>query len=334
MRILRCFPMGIFLSALFGTGCLPTPCKHRIVRGQTMGTTYTVKYIDPEGRDLAPEIQAVLDSVNASVSTYIPHSTISEFNQSPDSFLVQDSIFEKVFTDAWQIYRQTYGAFDPTVLSLIQYYGFGPPTKDSMVLDSICRFIGFSRIRRKGHMLIKQHPKVSLDFSAIAKGFGVDRVGQMLERHGIKRYLVEVGGELRALGKSCQNRYWRVGINLPSPQAKPHDIIQTLLLRNEAIATSGSYRQFRKNGQGDTITHIVDPRRCQAVITQVVSVSVIAPDCTTADALATAAMVLPIDSAIELIEQLPHVGGLWIIRTPKGFSYRMTSLFRSRLVGL
>ncbi len=322
--------MAAFL-AVVPAACTFQPCTYRVVHGETMGTTYTVKYIDPRGRDLSEAIQHALNAVDSSMSTYIAQSTISRFNRAADTFRTSDSLFWKVFDHARRIYQRTGGAFDPTVLPLVRHFGFGPPSPETAPPDSLCRLIGMDKIRRSGNILRKERPGVELDFGAIAKGFGVDEVARLLERHGIERYLVEVGGEVRARGKSCRNQYWRVGVNMPRPDAGPADIIQTIILRNEAVATSGSYRQFTTT-EGDTLTHIIDPRRCASVGTQVVSVSIIAPDCTTADALATAAMVLPLDSAVQLIEQIPHAGGLWIVRTADGFDFRTTSLFRSRLV--
>ncbi len=325
--------LALTLSAVLLTGCRPAVCSYQVVRGATMGTSYTVKYIDPEGRDFSGDIQAVLDSVDASMSTYKPASTIMQANRAR-RLVIHDPLFWEVFDLAKKVWKITDGAFDPTVFPLVVTSGFGPSVSLPYPPDSVCRYVGFEKVWRRGDTLMKMDSLVWLDFGAIAKGYGVDRVGEWLERHGIRRYLVEVGGELRGRGKSCRNSYWRVGINTPSPEAAPTDVVQLILLRNEAIATSGSYRQFEVHHQ-DTLTHIIDPRRCGTIHTPVVSVSVIAPTCALADALATALMVMPVDSARAVVERLPHTGAFWILRNGrKGFTYRSTFLFRSRMVGL
>ncbi len=328
-----------FLSAAFLAilsllgGCRPVACHYRTVQGQVMGTSYVVKYIDPQARDFSAAIQAVLDSVDASMSTYKPASTISKANRAR-RLVISDPMFWEVFDLAKQIWKITEGAFDPTVLPLVVASGFGPAMDLPYSPDSVCRYVGFDKVWRRGDTLIKADSLIWLDFGGIAKGYGVDRVGRFLERQGIRRYLVEVGGELRGRGKSCRNDYWRIGINTPSPEAATTDIVQLLMLRNESIATSGSYRQFKVKKGGDTLTHIIDPRRCGTIHVPVVSVSVIAPTCAMADGLATALMILPPEQGRAIIDSLPHCGALWILREKGDFTYRTTTLLRSRMVGL
>jgi FAD:protein FMN transferase len=294
-----------------------------------MGTYYRVTYFDPEGRDVQASIDSLLEAINAEVSTYIPTATISRFNQSAEAFELEGAQphFRANFLRAREIYALTDGAFDPTVMPLVNYWGFGytpkaPVTRvDSMVVDSLRQLVGFAAVlgleSPAQTKLKKPLPGVQLDFSAIAKGYAVDRIGVLLAERGIRDVLVDIGGEARAWGQSPRGDAWRMGINIPEEQADLKALFASLPLQDRAMATSGNYRNVYTVG-GQTFSHTIHPRTGFPERNTLLSATILADDCMSADALATACMVLGMEAARDLILQLPGVDGLLIFGGPDG----------------
>lgn len=268
--------------------------------GQTMGTSYSVKYIDPQGRNLKSGIDSVLVAFNLSLSTYIPESEISRFNR--DALIKFESpFFYPVLKRSKEIYEKTDGAFDPTIGPLVNAWGFGPDKSknpDKVTVDSLRQLVNFDSIFFDEVSACKMMKGMKLDFSAIAKGYGVDVVAKYLMDRGIENLFVEIGGEIYCRGLNEQGKPWRVGINYPTYDTKKQEMAQAVVaVYNRAIATSGNYRNYYEV-DGVKYSHTIDPVTGYPVQHSLLSASVFAPDCMTADAYATAFMVLGYEKAI------------------------------------
>lgn len=320
------------IIVLVGCGETATPGEasaYLRVEGQTMGTYYKVTYRDAEGRHFQPGIDSLLAAINEEVSTYIPGATISQFNQASGDWALPGDAphFVANFLAARRIYDWTEGAFDPTVMPLVNFWGFGytpkrPVTRvDSVRVDSLRQLVGFSAVLGLEHpearVLRKPHPEVQLDFSAIAKGYGVDMIGYWLKSRGVDDILVDIGGEARAWGRSPRGDAWRLGINVPDELASLEEVYTTVTLSDLAMATSGNYRNVYESG-GVRYSHTIDPRTGYPERNTLLSATVVAATCMEADALATACMVLGKEGAIALLQHLPDVQGLLIFSTPEG----------------
>jgi thiamine biosynthesis lipoprotein len=292
-------------------------------QGQTMGTYYNVQYQDVKQRNLKPAIDSLLIALNNEVSTYEPESVITRFNQSNDTFYLDENWkhFIRNYEASRLIAGVTLNSFDPTVMPLVNFWGFGTTgrRKSSEVskqqIDSLKALVGLDKIRMgensRGSFLLKDNPKVQLDFSALAKGYGVDEVGHFLEQAGIENYLVEIGGEDRARGEKTPGQAWRIGINEPKEEGDLSDIKAIVELKNQSIASSGNYRNFYEV-DGVKYWHTINPVTGYPEQNTLLSASIFASDCMTADALATASMVMGLDSAYQLISKMSGVEAYFI----------------------
>ena len=310
---------------LLAVGCGKT--EHTLT-GRTMGTTYSIKVVTgPFGSvtALKEKIDRRLDEINRSMSPYRTESEISRFNrfhQTGVEFSISAD-FLAVMQAAARIYVWSEGAWDATVNPLVDLWGFGRtgqpgavPAKEAIA--AALADIGFHTIEiRAGGALVKRRPTVTLDLSSIAKGYGVDRVADVIRAAGFTDFLVEIGGEVVASGTRPDGRAWRIGINRPKPEARPDEIYGVVSLRDQAFATSGDYRQFFVQ-DGVRFSHIIDPKTGYPVANRVVSVSILAGDCTLADGLATAVMVMGVEKGLALIERLDDIEGLMIVENPDG----------------
>ncbi len=277
--------------------------KRIALQGTTMGTTYSVKYMDPQGRNLKPAVDSLLKAFNMSMSTYIPESEISRFNQ--DAILKYESpFFYPVLEKSREIYKKTGGAFDPTVGPLVNAWGFGPEgrqTPPDAVVDSLLRLVNYDSVFYDSIAICKMQKGMKLDFSAIAKGYGVDVVADFIKSKGIENLFVEIGGEVVARGVNEQGEPWRVGVNYPTENPDDQNRAQAIVsLQNQAIATSGNYRNYYEK-DGIKYSHTISPVTGRPVRHSLLSASVFAPNCMTADAYATAFMVMGVDKAKELL---------------------------------
>lgn len=281
--------------------------------GQTMGTFYSVKVIvdNPSAYgDLSNEIQETLDRVDHLMSNWKPTSEVSRFNRlSPDSSITLSKETADVVTAALDIARQTDGRFDPTLAPLIELWGFGKSNRtefpsQAAVEAAKARF-GWQHLILEESQLRKTLPGLTLNLSAIAKGYGVDAVAALLRDKKLTRFMVEVGGEVYAEGDNPRNQAWRIAVENPVVQ-DPNQPIAISSLKGTALATSGDYRNYFEH-EGKTYTHIIDPARGFPVERHVASVSVVAPSCMLADGLATAFMVLPPQESVALCDRLEGV---------------------------
>lgn len=303
----------------------PPVVQYTKVSGKTMGTTYNVTYDDPVNYKAA--IDSVLLVVNNEVSTYVPTSTISTFNQSTGAMMLTSPTAKTHFTNnfeaAKKIFELSKGAFDPTVMPIVNYWGFGYTPKrkitevDTLEIQKRLAAVGMEKVRLQSNTLTKLFPEVQLDFSALAKGYGVDQIGLLLESKGIKDYMVEIGGEVRARGKNHKVQVWNMGINTPEETAKVTDLFAAIRIDNRSIATSGNYRNFYEV-DGMKYSHTINPKTGFPERNALLSASVLTTDCMTADALATTCMVLGLEGAKALIKQLPNTDAYFIYGAEDG----------------
>jgi len=304
------------------------------MQGKTMGTYYKITYYDSLDRTLQPGIDSLLAQLNQEVSTYIESSTISRFNQSEKGIPLsynpygkegnyENEHFQKNYSLAVSMYQFTDGNLDASVMPLVNYWGFGYSEKrkvtqvDSNRIDSLLQFVGMDMVDMASDSLRKKLPGVQLDFSALAKGYGVDLIGDFLADRGIRHFFVDIGGEVVVSGKSPRDDNWRIGISDPRGDASLEDIQTSIPITNRAMATSGNYRNVYEVGEVK-YSHTINPHTGYPERSSLLSATVLAPDCMRADALATACMVAGADQALEYAKSDDQVEVYLIIGLPDG----------------
>ena len=271
------------------------------------GTAYKIVY--QHDKDLSKEIREELMKVDNSLSPFNEKSVITAVNQNRD--VVLDSMFLDVFNKAMDISRETDGAFDITVAPLVNAWGFGFKNESRptpLQVDSLLQIVGYKKMRLEDNKVIKQDPRMMLDCSAIAKGYGVDVVARYLRSLGIRNFMVEIGGEVVTSGINTQRLPWRVGVVKPSEDSlNVGNELQTILnVTDKAMATSGNYRNFYyKNGK--RFAHTIDPMTGYPVQHSILSATVLAEECAVADAYATSFMVMGMERAKKLLERHPEL---------------------------
>lgn len=289
--------------------------------GKTMGPiTYNVKYFDNQNRDFQEEVDSLLLVFNQSLNTYIPTSEITHYNKG-DSFRFQLPYFREAVTRSSELYHQTEGAFDPSIGPLINTWGFGYQKEiviDSAVIDSLKQFTGFDKVQFDEAGIRKSDNRVQLDFSASAKGYGVDVVMDLLKSKGITDALVEIGGEVRASGinRSTGER-WTLGILDPDSEELNQRFISIISLSDKGMATSGNYFNYHII-DGVKYGHTINPVTGYPVQHSLLSASVIADDCHTSDALATAFMVFGLEKTKAFLERHPEYDAYLIFSDDTG----------------
>lgn len=278
--------------------------------GIAWNTFYHITY-EAEA-DLSDSIRYIFDAIDSSLSPFNPQSTVTKINDN-----LSDSIdyhFKVVYNESSRINRETDGAFDPTLAPLIRVWGFGQGhelSADTLRIDSLLKYVGIARTRLEGQLLIKEDPRIEFNFSALAKGYGVDCIADMLGRNGSDNYLVEVGGEIRSAGHNPKGTDWTIGIDRPDAEAKAGEMSAVISISDAALATSGNYRNFHESG-GERFGHTISAVTGRPVKTDVISATVITQRCMEADALATCCMALGSDEALNLCTRLR--AGVMLIR--------------------
>jgi thiamine biosynthesis lipoprotein len=281
------------------------PGNYIRLAGFTQGTTYHITYKSKDDRNLKNEIDTLLADFDRSLSTYIPNSIISGINQN-DTNVIPDKHFLTVFQKALDVYRRSNGAFDITIAPVVNAWGFGFTEKtdpDSNLIDSLLQYVGMNKVALKNGKIVKQYPETMLDVNAIAQGYSVDVIAAYLDELGIRNYLVEIGGEVRTKGKNPRYETWTIGIDAPvDNNFVPGAMLQAkLLLKDGSLATSGNYRSFYEQ-DGIKYVHSIDPRTGYPVAGNLLSVTVLARDCMSADAWATAFMVMGLDKSVAFLK--------------------------------
>ena len=274
--------------------------------GFTQGTTYHITYKSKDKLNLQDKIDTLLADFDRSLSAYLPGSVIDRVNRN-DTSVRPDDHFLRVFHKAQEVYETTDGAFDITVAPIVNAWGFGFTEKadvDSNMIDSLLQYVGMNKIRLEEEKIVKKYPGTMLDVNAIAQGYSVDVVADFLDQKGIRHYLVEIGGEVRTKGRNPEFRLWTVGIDKPvDNNFIPGEMLQAKLqLKNSSLATSGNYRKFYEEN-GIKYAHSINPKTGYPVLSNLLSVTVQASDCMTADAYATAFMVMGLERTLQFLSE-------------------------------
>ncbi|RED47135.1 thiamine biosynthesis lipoprotein [Winogradskyella eximia] len=296
----------LFLIAILSS-CNEEP-KNTKISGPVFGTAYNIQYYTTDNSNYKTQFDSLFAVINESMSTYIPDSKISRINKG--EIIEVDEHFTRVFNNAKKIYRATEGAFDPTIGAVVNAWDFGPEGKiiniDSTTIDSLMKSVGYNRMGLKNNKIVKNSNSF-LDFNAIAKGYGVDVIGEFLESKNVKDYLVEIGGEIRVRGINLDKKSpWRVGIDDPNFNEE-QSYSKVIALQDEAMATSGTYRKFKTDENGNRYAHIINTKTGYPSKTNILSVSVLAEDCMTADAYATAFQAMGIEKVNWFLNSHPEL---------------------------
>lgn len=306
------------LCIILCTAC-SNPGEYYEERGFVFGTSYSIKYQSP--KVLTEKINAEFETFNLSLNPFNPNSIISKVNKNEP--VEVDQWFAEVFNKAQEVSANTGGMFDATAAPLINLWGFGFAKMDSItpqMIDSIKQFVGYEKIRLEGKTIVKDDPRVMLTFSAIAKGYSCDVIARLLEREGVENYMVEIGGEVTMKGVNQNGICWRTGIQ------KPEDDITGLSIGVEevvqpckkcGVATSGDYRNFYIV-DGKKYAHTINPRTGYPAAQNILSATIVAADCMTADAYATAFMSMGIEAAVEMAKSIPEFEYFIIYGDEKG----------------
>ena len=310
--------LGILLLATIWILVRKNNVPYHSINGLVFGTIYNITY-QYDG-DLKSEIEAELKRFDGSLSPFNDTSIISRINRNEE--IVTDSFFQTCFNRSMEISEETNGAFDITIAPLANVWGFGfkkGEFPDSMKIDSLLQITDYKNVKLVDGRVVKEDPRIMLSCSAVAKGYSVDVVARLLEKKGIQNYMVDIGGEIVAKGKNSRNGLWRIGINKPIDDSlSVNQEIQTILeLSDAGLATSGNYRNFYYK-DGKKYAHTIDPRTGYPVQHNILSATVIAEDCMTADALATAFMVMGLEEAERVADAHPDIDACFIYTDEKG----------------
>lgn len=278
--------------------------------GPVFGTSYSIIYASE--MDYTKQIDSLFAVVNQSMSTYIPDSDISKLNRNEDVIL--DQHFNNVFRTSRKIFAATQGAFDPTIGNVVNAWSFGADKNkfltDSVTINNLMLDVGFQKVqiaKFQNGFIVNKPAETYLEFNAIAKGYGVDVIGEFLETKNIENYLIEIGGEIRVRGENKdKNSSWKVGLDEPRFDGE-QSVYKAISLRDEAMATSGTYRKFKIDENGNRYAHIIDTKTGYPSKTNILSVSVLAKDCMTADAYATAFQAMGLDKVKAFVERHPEL---------------------------
>lgn len=298
----------IFLVLIaFVFSCQSEP-KNIKLSGPIFGTNFNIQYYSEDNTNYQKQFDSLFAVVNQSLSTYITDSDISQLNR--NEITKVDHHFINVFKASKIIYRKTEGIFDPTIGNVVNAWNFGSEKNkfltDSTTIKDLMKYVGFNKVGLvNGH--IKKQEEAYLEFNAIAKGYGIDVIANFLESKGIDNYLVEIGGDLRTAGINLESKKgWSVGIDDPNFDGS-QSYSKVITLKDESMATSGTYRKFKTDENGNRYAHIINTKTGYPTKTNILSVSVIAPDCMTADAYATAFQAMGIEKVTAFLSTQPEL---------------------------
>ena len=283
-------------------------------RDTVFHTFYNIKYEAPH--PLTDKIDAELRRFSLSLNPFNQNSVVAKVNRNEE--VVLDDWFVTVFNKAMEVSAVSDGAFDVTVAPLINMWGFGFENSDSIsqhMIDSIKQFVGFRKVHIENNRIVKDDPRIKFNFSAIAKGYACDVVASLLEREGVKNYMVDIGGEVAAKGLNPNGDCWHIGINKPEDDntGMANEIENAVrLCEKSGMATSGNYRNYYVK-DGKKYSHTIDPHTGYPAEKSILSATIIADDCMTADAYATACMVKGVEDAIKIVENIPEIQHYYFI---------------------
>ena len=336
MRYKRLLKLGFLAFLVIGTVLIirqqrAMPYQHD--EGLVFGTMYHITY--QSDKNLKTEIEAELQKVDNALSMFNEQSDISRINRNEE--IQPGEMFGEVFQLAEKVSKETDGAFDITVAPLVNAWGFGfkegkKPSQHEV--DSLLQMVGYQKVTYQAGRVQKKDKRIMLDCSAIAKGYGCDVVARMLKKHGIKNLMVEIGGEVVTAGVNELREPWHIGVNAPSPSGDGDSgkLQAVLKLKDKALATSGNYRNFYYSG-GKKYAHTIDPMTGYPVQHNILSATVLANNCATADAYATSFMVLGLDGAMKILEKHSELMAYLIYTDKKGqYSIWYSPSMRQRII--
>jgi FAD:protein FMN transferase len=288
--------------------------------GFTMGTTWEVIYFDQQKRNLKSSIDSLLTRINEAINYYDTTSEVSKFNRSTVGIPFRNPHLKAAIEKARQVHAASGGAFDLTVMPLVNAWGFGPGKNVALTsnqVDSIRAFVGFEKIKVNETSLEKTDPRIQLDFGGIGQGYAVDVIVNFLRLHGIDNFLVELGGEGFAYGRNIsEHRSWQIGILDPNSTRDEQLIKLFLHIENQAFTTSGNYFNYRiVNGR--KVGHTLNPRSGYPVENELLSASVFASDCASADAWATAFMVMGLEKSVRYLKNQTRLEAILLYAAPE-----------------
>lgn len=327
--------ISLFVIYLFCSCHHPENTVMIKLTGQTQGTYYAITYFDKDARNFQPEVDSMLNDFDQSVSLWVPNSVISKINNE-EGVVEPDEIFKTLFTMSKKVYTQSGGTFDPTVGPLVNAWGFGFTDRqkvDRQMIDSLLLFVGFDKVKMENNKIIKSDPRIKFDFNAIAQGYAVDLIGKFLDEKNISNYLIDIGGEVLAVGKKSNGEFWKVGIEKPADNANYGDDLQAVVnLKDRALATSGNYRKFYEEN-GTRYSHTIDPASGYPVQHSLLSASVLAVDCASADAFATVFMVMGLEKSKAFLNDHSDLDAYFIFTDENGeLSNYFTEGFKSLII--
>ena len=290
------------------------------ISGFTQGTSYHITYALSDSVNLQESVDSILLDFDMSMSAWVENSVLSRINRNETDQV--DEKFKALYRIASEVNKNSGGAFDLTVMPLVNAWGFGPGMKSDIeksLIDSILQFVGMDKIKLEGNTLIKQDPRVSIDVNAIAQGFSVDIVASFFESLGISDYMVEIGGEVKTRGKNPKGESWKIGVDRPEyGNLIPGMNMQVILsISGTSMATSGNYRKYYEE-DGIKYSHSIDPETGYPIKHEVLSATVIMKDCMDADAYATACMISGLEKSKRMIESVDGLEAYLIYANEKG----------------
>ncbi|KQC00576.1 thiamine biosynthesis protein ApbE [Pedobacter sp. Hv1] len=291
------------------------------IKGYAQGTTYAVNYFATDSLVTKGQIDSILKVIDLSMSLYQSNSTINKFNQSENGLAI-DEHFAAVVKRAFEINKDTQGLFDVTVAPLVQLWGFGPKKinvfPDSATIEKVLPCIGMDKIEIKNSFLYKHKPCVNIDLNGIAQGYSVDVLANFLLQKGIKIFIVEVGGELRASGPKPDGTEMKIGIEGPNEgQAAGNSIKHVITFKQGAVTTSGNYQKYLKIGN-QTVSHLINPKTGYPLTNEMISVTVFANDAITADGYDNALMAMDLTEALNFVTARKNLAAYFIYKKPDG----------------
>jgi len=335
LKLVLLVGLVLTLSACFPSN--PSNKTEVLLQGRTMGTTYNIKIVATQEQlvelKLQQKIDAALKQVNQEMSTYIPNSEISQFNQLTSTEPVEvSSGFARVLKESIRLGKLSEGKLDVTVGPLVNLWGFGPEQRPEIVpseevLTETKKRVGLQNLVLEGNLLSKKVPDLYVDLSTTAKGYGVDVVAELIESNGFSNYLVEIGGEMRLRGFKNTGELWAIAIE--KPLTNERSVQQVIIPKDNAVATSGDYRIYFE-ADGQRFSHIIDPATGKPIKHNLVSVTVIHPSSMTADGLSTTLMVMGMEQGMAFAVE-NDLAALFIAKTDNGFDEQFTVKFKQYL---
>ena len=301
---------------------------YTFITGKAQGTTYNITYQDEEKRNFKKEVDSLLLAFDKSLSTYREYSEISYFNKDEiDSLNFKTHYFYPVLEASQKVYEASKGAFDPTIYPLIKAWGFGKDESnfpDTATVQNIKTHVGFDKIAFNEQAVWKKTDDIGLNFNAIAQGYAIDVLFDYITGGGVENVMIELGGEVRAAGVNDRNEAWSIGIDNPQAGKGGSDRAAIVKLKNQAVSTSGNYRNFFVK-DGVTYGHTIDPRTGFPVQRDIISATVLAPDCMQADAWSTAFMVLGLQESKVILKEQPQLKAYFIYIDENGTTQNFVS---------